>query len=732
MQSRVLLVSNRLPVTLTKGEGGIEVHQSSGGLATALKIVHGSGDSLWFGWSGLANTVPEEEVAAALAPHRCVPVPISAAEVKSYYDGYCNGVLWPLCHYLLEKVLVDQNEDWLSYRAVNERFADVVAAQWRPGDLIWVHDYQLTLVPALLRQRCPGARIGFFLHVPFPGPEIFRTLPRRAEVLRGMLGADVVGFHTAGYAYSFAYSCSQLLGFELSGDMLFDDGRPVRVASFPIGIDADLFANRAASPEVRARVNALHADSQGKKLILSVDRFDYTKGLITRILALERLLNSHPELKDSIHVIQLAVPTREQVDAYAEYRSQVNELVGRINGKYSSPTRTLFHLLHRAVEFDELIALYVAADVMLVTPLRDGMNLVAKEYAACRVDDTGVLVLSEFAGAAVELHEALQTNPYDIDGLANTINRALEMPLLDQRLRMSGLRKTVHAGNVDRWAKSFIEALEEQNPDAVHETPSIALEQAMNVVAAAPRLLLVLDYDGTLVEYSPTPRIATPDKELLELLRRLSQRPGTSVHVASGRTRESLESFLGELDIGLHAEHGLWSRSERKAEWRSRRPLPPLWLDPVRRRMERVVQRTDGAVLEVKSGALAFHYRATEPQLARRRVEELRLALRSDPQAGEYEVIEGGRVFEVRPRGINRGALLPELVDKAPGSSVLAFGADQTDESLFSALPPGAVGVHVGSGQTVARYRINSVAAVRALLKRIADTVFAAPTTLER
>ncbi len=297
---------------------------------------------------------------------------------------------------------------------------------------------------------------------------------------------------------------------------------------------------------------------------------------------------------------------------------------------------------------------------------------------------------------------------------------------------MSGLRKTVHAGNVDQWAASFLDALEEESPTAIHSAPSVALEQAMNIMAAAPRLLLVLDYDGTLVDFTQSPRIAAPDRELVDLLRRLSHRPGTSVHVVSGRARDSLEAFLGELDIGLHAEHGLWSRPERRAPWQARRPLPPLWLEPVKRRIERVVQRTDGALLEVKSGSLAFHYRATEPQLARRRLEELRLALRADPQAGEYEVLEGQRVFEVRPRGINKGAVIPDMLAAAPGAAVLAIGDDRTDESLFSALPPGAVGVHVGGGQSVARYRVQGVAVVRALLKRIADTVLAAPTTLER
>jgi trehalose 6-phosphate synthase/phosphatase len=718
MSARVLLVSNRLPVTLSVSEAGLKAQSSSGGLATALASVHGGGDSLWFGWPGPVEDSPQVEVSKVLEPLRAVPVYLSAKEVRAYYDGFSNGVLWPLSHYLLDKVQLDAHEDWLAYQAVNERFADVVAQHWKPGDLVWVHDYQLALVPALLRERCPAARIGFFLHVPFPSAEVFRILPWRNELLRGLLGADVVGFHTAAYAYHFTYACSQLLGLELAGDVLNDDGRPVRVAAFPIGIDADAFAARAALPEVRARAEALRADSQGSKVLLSVDRFDYTKGLVRRILGLERLLTQHPHLKDQIHVIQLAVPTRENVDAYADYRRTVNELVGRINGTFGSPTRNVVHLMHRSVDPTELSALYVAADVMLVTPLRDGMNLVAKEYVASHVEDTGVLVLSEFAGAATELHEALQINPYDLDAFVDATLRAIEMPADEQQLRMSALRKTVHAGAVATWAASFLAALAE-SPAAPLAAPFEALEKAMVGVAAAPRLLVVVDYDGTLIEFSSSPRAATPDQQLLTLLRRLTQRPGTTVHVVSGRSRESLEDFLGELDLGLHAEHGLWSRPQRTGAWHSRTALPPTWLEPVRAIIERVVRRTDGALLETKSGALAFHYRATEPQLGQRRLAELRSALTSHPLAVSYELLEGSRVLEVRQRGVNKGVVVPEILATAPAATVLALGDDRTDEAMFAALPPEAVTIHVGSGQSVARYRLADVAEVRDLLWKL-------------
>ncbi len=718
--SRTLLVSNRLPITLSATESGLQGQPSSGGLATALSSVHSAGESLWFGWPGAVGDAPEAEVDKVLAPLRAIPVHISPAEMKGYYDGFSNGVLWPLCHYLLDKVQLDAHQDWQMYRTVNERFADMVASHWREGDVVWVHDYQLALVPALLRQRCPQARIGFFLHIPFPGVEVFRILPWRMELLRGVMGADLVGFHTASYAYHFAYACSQLLGLEVSGDVLSDNGRPVKAAAFPIGIDAETFATRAASPAVQQRAETLRAEAQGRTILLSVDRFDYTKGLVRRALAIERLLTRYPEFKDKIHVIQLAVPTRENVDAYADYRRTVNELVGRINSAFGSPTRNIVHFLHRSVEPDELSALYVAADVMLVTPLRDGMNLVAKEYVASRGNDTGVLVLSELAGAATELHEALQINPYDLDAFVEAIVRAIEMSPDEQQLRMSELRRTVHSGKVSAWADSFVKALDEC-PAAPIAAPSAALDQVMISVVASPRLLLLLDYDGTLVEHSSSPFASTPDAELVTLLRRLTMRSGTSVHVISGRSRESLDDFLGELEVGLHAEHGLWSRRKRSAAWSSRTPVPPPWLEPIKTLIERSVRRTNGSFMEVKSGALAYHYRATEPQLGQRRVAELRTALARHPMADLFETLEGSRVLEVRQRGINKGVLVPEVLEEASGATVVAMGNDRTDEPMFAALPPSAVTIHVGTGESVARYRVAGVDEVRALLLELLE-----------
>lgn len=717
--ARVLLVSNRLPVTLSQKDGALTAQPSSGGLATSMASVHGQGESLWLGWPGPVDA-PAEELAAQLEPLRCVPVTLSAAEVTAFYDGFSNGVLWPLCHYLLDKVRLDAHDDWKVYRAVNERFADAVAARWQPGDVVWVHDYQLALVPALLRRRCPQARIGFFLHVPFPAADVFRILPWREDILRGLLGADVVGFHTAGYAYHFAYACSQVLGLELSGDVLRDDGRPVRVAAFPIGIDARAHAERAASTAVRERADAIRHEAQGRKVVLAVDRLDYTKGLVRRLLVLERLLHAHPQLRERLHVIQVAVPTRENVDAYADYRKTVNELVGRLNAAFGTPTRNVVHLIYRSIDPDELSALYVAADVMLVTPLRDGMNLVAKEYVASRIDDSGVLVLSEFAGAATELHEALQINPYDLDAAADALLNALTMPGDEQALRMSALRRSVHQGDVSAWARSFLAAIDESPVSGLVGSPT-SLDAELTKALAAPELIVVLDYDGTLVDFTSSPRAATPDAPLLALLARLVQRPATRVHVVSGRARDSLEDFLGELpQLGLHAEHGLFSRAPGATEWRARAELPPPWFEPVRKVIADVVRRTDGSLLEVKNGALAFHYRATEPQLGVRRLAELKERLGRLDQSSTFELLEGARVLEVRQRGIHKGVVVPDLLaGVSPEAAIISLGDDRTDEDLFAALPPSALTIHVGTGQSVARHRLENVDEVRAVLSKL-------------
>jgi trehalose 6-phosphate synthase/phosphatase len=458
---RLLIVSNRLPVSATVGDGALRLSNADGGLATGLRPWHQSSNGLWIGWPGDAahfSPTQRAQLDDELQRTGLVPVHLSSDHIDRYYHGFANRVLWPLFHYLIDRVPLNA-AGWDAYRAANEAFAAVVVREFRPGDVIWVHDYQLMLLPALLRQRLPNAQIGFFLHIPFPASEVFRVLPWRREILQGVLGADLLGFHTRAYVRYFANALERILGIVAEGDYVSADGRAIRLGSYPMGIDAARFAELAHDPAVRADAAKIRSDAGARQIVLGVDRLDYTKGIPRRLEAIEYLLAQEPDFADSMRFIQVAVPSRGEVDSYQKFKRLVEETVGRINGARSTIRSTPVHYVHRSVSEKQLVALYCAADVMLVTPLRDGMNLVAKEYVAARVNDDGVLVLSEFAGAAVELDSALIVNPYDIEAVAATIKRALTLPPDERRARMTRLRRRVHEYDVHAWAQEFVEHL---------------------------------------------------------------------------------------------------------------------------------------------------------------------------------------------------------------------------------------------------------------------------------
>ncbi|MFL5577841.1 MAG: trehalose-6-phosphate synthase [Gemmatimonadaceae bacterium] len=458
---RLLIVSNRLPVTAAVRDDEVVIEPSVGGLATGLRPLHERSDGLWIGWPGLAHdelsSAQARELDAGLAAQRAVPIAICAAEVAAFYEETANGVLWPLFHDRLDHLPLAVS-GWETYERVNARFADAVASHHRPGDLVWVHDYQLLRTPALVRERVPGARIGLFLHIPFPNPEIFFALPCRRWLVEGMLGADVIGFQTRRHRGHFTAALRRLFGIEAQDHVVTYRGREIRLGVHPIGVDAAALAERAGAAAVLAEAAGIAPDGAGS-LLVGVDRLDYSKGIPHRLLAVERLLTTHPEWRERVRFVQVAVPSRCGVAAYRRVRQQVDALVGRINGAFGTPGWAPVHYVYRSIPETLLLALYRAADVMLVTPLRDGMNLVAKEFVACRTDDQGVLVLSEFAGAADEMTEALLVNPYDVDGIADALQRALTMPPAERRARMRAMREGVTTHDVHRWAASFVERL---------------------------------------------------------------------------------------------------------------------------------------------------------------------------------------------------------------------------------------------------------------------------------
>src|SRR5918992_3126387 len=460
MTQRLLIVSNRLPVTVRSEKGHPRVRRSVGGLATGLRVPHERSGGLWIGWPGNLSRFDNAvcaDIDRQLRELRTVPVLLNEHEETVFYGHISNAVLWPLCHDRIDRMPL-RVEGWDVYESVNARFADVAAEHYRPGDLVWIHDYQLFRVPALLRARIPNARIAFFLHIPFPNPEIFFTLPTRRWLVEGMMGADLIGFHTRRYQGHFRAALRRLFTLESNPDGIVRwNDRDIRIGVFPMGIDAKDFSERAAQPEVDAKVHEYKQENH--RLLVGIDRLDYSKGIPRRLLALERLLTTHPEWRERIRFVQVAVPSRGGVAAYRAFRSEVEGLVGRINGEFGTPMWTPIHYMHRSVSTDVVLGLCRAADVLVVTPLRDGMNLVAKEFAASRIDDDGVLVLSEFAGAADELTDALLVNPYDIDGTAEAIHTALTMDPAERRRRMRALREQVSANDVHRWVSTFLDTL---------------------------------------------------------------------------------------------------------------------------------------------------------------------------------------------------------------------------------------------------------------------------------
>ena len=452
----LIIVANRLPVVSVRTKDGTQWQRSPGGLVSALTPIVQKTKGAWVGWTGRTGPAPEPFEQDGI---RQVPVPISRSQLRAFYDGFCNGTLWPLYHGAVREPEYHRRW-WHPYVAVNKRFASTIAETAAPGAKVWVQDYQLQLVPALLREQRPDLRIGFFLHIPFPPEELFGRLPWRRQILEGMLGADVIGFQTQEDARNFSRLARLYADARSEGGHLGIRGHSMSVGAFPVSIDFERYERAAKDESIAARSESIKQRlGRGRRILLGVDRLDYTKGIDVRLRAYSELLSRNRQAIRERVLVQVAVPSRGRVGEYRDLRSRVEGLVGQINGEFGEVGLAPVHYLHRELPFEELIALYRSADVMLVTPLADGMNLVAKEYVATRYDDTGVMVLSEFAGAANELRTAIHTNPHDVDGLAETMAMAVSLPGKEVARRMRRMREVVRHHTVYDWADSFIEAL---------------------------------------------------------------------------------------------------------------------------------------------------------------------------------------------------------------------------------------------------------------------------------
>eukprot|EP00834_Sanchytrium_tribonematis_P005469 NODE_332_length_9388_cov_1.370008.p2 type:complete len:651 gc:universal NODE_332_length_9388_cov_1.370008:3132-5084(+) len=566
--NQLIVVSNRLPITIkAEKDGSFKYSMSSGGLVSALSGLAKEMTFKWIGWTGIE--IPKEkqaQVIRELADLNCVPVFMPDDVAELFYNGFSNSIIWPLFHYTPGDLNFD-NSMWEAYKHANHLFADTLREIVTEKDMIWVQDYHLMLLPEMLRRHNPYCHIGFFLHTPFPSSEVYRILPVRTEILHGLLNCSLIGFHTFDYARHFLSSCTRILGLQTSPNSVEYKDRRVAVGVFPIGIDPDKFKEGLTENEnIKKRISSLKAKFGDVKIMVGVDRLDYIKGVPQKLHAFDAFLSKHPEWIEKVILVQVAVPSRTDVEEYIQLRNNVNQLVGEINGKYGTIEFSPIHFLNKSVNFEELTALYAASDVCLVTSTRDGMNLVSYEYICCQANKHGVLVLSEFAGAAQSMNGAIIVNPWNTEELAQAYNDALTMTPENKKLNHEKLYRYVNKYTAAYWGVSFVNDFKrvieesENHGELKLLQPSLVLQN----FSKDGKKVILLDYDGTLTSTNKMPEFASPSAHLLSSLTRLSNMENVYVYILSGRSRSSLDKWFGETGIGLVAEHGCFYRHPQK------------------------------------------------------------------------------------------------------------------------------------------------------------------------
>ena len=733
---RLIIVSNRLPVGVNKTDDGINIKPSMGGLATGLKSFYKEYDSKWFGWSGFDKSdFSKNELAQieeVFEKERCEPVYLSQKDVDLYYYGFSNETVWPLFHYFPQYTEYSK-ETWDSYVKVNRKFADAVIPHLKPGDKVWVQDYHLLLLPKMIKDEFPSVSVGFFLHIPFPSYELFRLLPWRMEILEGLLGADLIGFHTYDYERHFLSCVRRLMGHETIFNRIRLETRVVKVDAFPMGIDYDKFHNAALQHQQRAlkdksklqrEIEKYFLMSPDRKLIISIDRLDYSKGISKRLEAFEYFLENYPEFREKITLILLAVPSRTNVEQYQIMKSEVDELVGRINGKFGDINWTPIWYFYRALPFEDLIDLYASAEIALITPIRDGMNLVAKEYVASKTNSKGVLILSEMAGAAKELSEAIIVNPNNVEEIAEAIKNAANLPDEQQIERNKILQSRLSRYNIEKWANDFVASMdlvkEMQENYLAKKINEDIQERIVERYQKAKKRILFIDYDGTLVDFQKNPTDAKPDKALVEMLDTLAEDEKNRVVLISGRDKDTFDSWFNNKNYTLIVEHGIWSKRPRE-DWEIIEPLNSDWKMIIRPVIEFYSDRTPGTFIEEKNFSLVWHYRKADPDLGNLRAIELKDELTSLVSNLNLEIMEGNKVIEIKTSGINKGRAALNHIRGDDFDFIFGIGDDWTDEYLFEALPRNAVTIKVGIKNTDAKYNLESVKEVRKLISRMAE-----------
>jgi trehalose 6-phosphate synthase/phosphatase len=705
----LFIISNRLPIKVSKSGNDFIYERSEGGLTTGLASLNDFQDRHWIGWPGIFSDDEQDkkQIESDLSDEKLHPVFLSEDQILNYYEGYSNSMIWPLCHYFYAYIQYE-TKFWDSYQEVNQLFCDEAVKSIKPGDMVWIQDYQLMLLPAMLRARIEGISIGYFHHIPFPSYELFRVLPERAKILMGLLGADLIGFHTHDYMRHFISAAYRVLGLDCNLDKIHFNDRIVHVDAFPMGINYDLHYNAILDESVQQKAKQFRENFGNHELVLSVDRLDYSKGIIHRLKGFGQFLKNNPEYLGKVSLVMVVVPSRDNVDRYAELKTKIDETIGSLNGLYSTLDWSPVFYFYRGFPFDELMALYHIANFALVTPLRDGMNLVAKEYVAVKRSEPGMLILSEMAGVAAELREAIVINPNNIDEIEEALLTALTMADEEKQIRMEKMRKTLLKQTVNKWAHDFTAELSSiTKSNFLLQNKKInadSLKEIQDIYRKSNRRLIVLDYDGTLAPFVKKPELAIPDKRLIETLKLLSADKQNNIVISSGRDSDFLDKWFSELDLNLAAEHGAFFKEHGIWHENVKTEFPED--EEIMDILHKTTDKTPGSRIELKKTSIVWHYRNCDKWLSELRQQQLVNNLMFPCTKLNLQIMRGNKVIEIKTVGVDKGVEAQRLIEADNYDFIMAMGDDITDEDMFRAMPHDAITIKVGSISDHARYSL--------------------------
>lgn len=733
---RLFMISNRLPLKVVDNNGEKELSPFTDGFDSGLSNFYNSFDIKWVGRAGVnideISEIEKQDIDNKFRTDNCIPIYIDQHLREEFIEGFCDNTIWPVFNYFTQITRYNPTH-WEAFKKVNQLYADIICKYIEEDDIVWVHDYHLMLLPKLIREKLPNVSIGYFQHIPFPSFEVFRLLPWRMELLEGILNADLIGFHTYDYQRHFMSCVRRLHGYETFFNRIRLDERVVKVDAFPKGIDFEFFNNAAKElagnnanedSEIRKELKEFRLKDKDRKIILSIDRLDYTKGIPDRIKSFELFLKTYPEYIEKVSLFLFVKPSRENVSNYQDLKKQLDELVGRINGMYGSIGWMPIWYFYRAMDRMESIELYSNADIALITPTRDGMNLPAKEYIASRVDKTGVLILSEMAGAAKELGESIIVNPNSHTEVAEAIHQALNMNKTEQIKRNSILQKRLSIYDEERWANDFIHGLEGvkklQESNYTRKVTKQVANKLVELYRSSKKRIIFLDYDGTLTGFHNDPQMAMPDEELYSIMGKLTSNKKNTVVVISGRDKETLSKWFKQYytNLAFIAEHGVWNKNPGE-EWSMTNQIEKDWMEIIEPVLQNYVDRTPRSFIEYKNYSIVWHYRHADPDMGQQRAWELKEGLKNYIANLNLEIMDGDMVIEIKNAGINKGIAALNKLGETEFDFILALGDDWTDEYTFNSLPDSAQTIKVGTKSTAAKFYINNVKEVRELLKQL-------------